>query len=162
MCCCGKPTMNGVKGYKWQPSDAPGVYPVNPPDIPADHELLFDEPGRCFAKEDWHSHHFRLSRDMLGLWLHVRHGRGDEHCRLGVRPALLQILEAQDSDMRYQLLAVLYRAYCVGLDTGRSNERHRWQLAAIENRIKVRKVRNSPHRHVEIEISASPSPRASA
>lgn len=142
MCCCGKPIINGQAGYKWQPSDAPGVYPVNPPDIPKDHVLIFDEPGRC-GKLDSHSHHFRVTRVMGGLWLHVRHGAGDEHCQLGHNPSLIAFLETTDSDTRYWLLSVVHRAYREGRDAGSTSERAYWRTAAIEKRIKLRKKRGT-------------------
>lgn len=46
MCCCGKPTINGETGYRWNdPNSTPGVYPVNPPDVQEGETILYDEPG---------------------------------------------------------------------------------------------------------------------
>lgn len=100
MCCCGKPTINGELGYRWnQPDGAPSIYPVNPPTLGDNDVLLFDEPGRCGGL-DAHSHHFRVVR-YCGLSLLVRHGGGDERIRISSTPTLIETLTALDSNARY-------------------------------------------------------------
>jgi hypothetical protein len=140
MCCCGKPTINGELGYRWnQPDAAPSVYPVNPPDLQEGDVLLFDEPGRCGGL-DSHSRHFRLVKHECGtVSLLVRHGGGDERIRLYPHRDLPKILEAIDSTSRYWMLATIHSAHRDGETNGRDGEYAKWQTAAAEKRIRTRK-----------------------
>jgi hypothetical protein len=97
MCCCGKPTVNGEIGYRWNdPNAEPTVYPVNPPTLNENETLIYDEPGRCGGL-DSHCHHYRLVCQFGSVRLLVRHGGGDERVRLSSTPTLLDTLVAMDS-----------------------------------------------------------------
>jgi hypothetical protein len=150
MCCCGKPTINGELGYKWQPDDAPSTRPVDPPDVADDETILYDEPGRCGGL-DHHAHHFRVVQWYSSLFLLVRHGGGDERMRLFPHKRLAAMLANMDSDTRYWILAAIYDAYSDGQTAGRETERTTWSRAAVEGRIKTRKQRNSNTVKVHIE-----------
>ncbi len=147
MCCCGKPTINGQPGWRWQPTDNPSVYPVNPPDVPEGLKILYDEPGRCGGAAKWsegtdsHSYHYRVVRD-CGLWLYVRHGGPrDEKFRLTQSAAVP--LAALDSDGRYWMLNAIYHAASNAERDARSAESFRWSTAVADKRVKTRKIRKS-------------------
>jgi hypothetical protein len=150
MCCCGKPTINGTDGYKWNQPDGPtSVYPVNPPALLDGDKLLADEPGRC-GGSDSHSHHYRLVKN-CGLVLLVRHGGGDERMRLAgpIADTLLNL----DSTSRYWLLNAMYHAYSDGGHEARSATASTWRKAAAEKRIKTRKQRGTDRVKVWIEYA---------
>ena len=140
MCCCGKPTINGTPGYRWQPNDKPSTRPVDPPELAEGDMLLADEPGRCGGL-DHHSHHYRLVKPRYsgGLVLLVRHGAGDERIPLGAAFPIKERLLALDSDARLWLLATLARVYRQGHDEGAQKTRSAWASAAAEKRIKLRR-----------------------
>lgn len=141
---CGKPTINGRPGYRWN-GETPGddspanIHPVNPPALADGDEMLWDEPGRC-GGIDSHSYHFRVV-GLHGSWyLLVRHGGGDERIDLGGSRHHSRLgLERLDSDGRYWLLLAIYRIHSDAMRTARDNERDRWASAAVQKRIKVRK-----------------------
>jgi hypothetical protein len=84
MCCCGKPTINGELGYRWNnPNAEPMIHPVNAPDVSEGETILYDEPGRC-GGIDSHSFHYRVTKLHGSLFLLVRHGAGDERIRLSL------------------------------------------------------------------------------
>ena len=140
MCCCEKPTINGEPGCKMTFDSSPGVHRPNPPDLAEGDKLLFDEPGRCGGL-DSHSHHFRLVRHGCGtVSLLVRHGGGDERIRLYPHRGLPAMLAALDSNSRYWILATIHDAYSDGETYGQDRERGEWMQAAIEKRIKTRKL----------------------
>jgi hypothetical protein len=140
MCSCGQPTINGQPGYRWQPTDTPSVRPVQPPALTDEDTLLYDEPGRCGGL-DGHSHHFRLVRRYGSVHLLTRNGSGEERFRVSTTPSLVGALAAMDSNARYWTLSALYYAHNDGARTARAEEAARWYRAAVEKRIKVRKVR---------------------
>lgn len=148
MCACGTPTVNGQPGYRWQPDDSPGVRRVDPPTLAEGEALIFDEPGRC-GGIDSHCHHYRVV-GLAGLALRVRHGGGEERIRLSNGAAVVAALGRLDSHGRYWLLNAIFHARADARMSGRAAEIKRWQAAAIEGRIKVRKVRGSTARRVEI------------
>lgn len=146
MCCCGKPTVNGTPGYKWQPNDTPIIRPVHPPTLGEGDNLLYDEPGRCSEHTDAHSHHYRLTQ-----WhLLVCHGGGEERIIINSKE-ILPILANLDSNGRYWLFSSIYRAYSEGERKAQDKERLKWTRAAAEKRIKTRKLRNSVAVKVWIE-----------
>lgn len=149
MCCCGKPTINGELGYKWQPNDSPTVRPVHPPMNGQDGEtILWDEPGRCGGL-DLHSHHFLVTKWYSTYYLLVGHGGGDQRIKLfSLLPASLS---AMDSNTRYSLLYAIYKAHSDGADEATMTERIRWNTAAAQKRIKTRKQRGSNGVKVWIE-----------
>jgi len=149
MCCCGKPTINGQRGYRWQPNDAPGVYPVNPPAIEDGDELLYDEPGRC-GGTDSHSFHYRVVRRLGRVLLLVRHGGGDEEFPLSGHE-LPATLAGLDDNARYWLLNTIYHTLDNAANIARAGERQRWVRAAAEKRIKTRKRRGQDAVKVWIE-----------
>jgi hypothetical protein len=141
MCCCGKPTVNGELGYRWNDANAtPSTYPVNPPTIDEQDELLYDDPGRCGGL-DAHSHHYRVVKRYGSLFLLVKHGGGQERIRLSCTPSLRETLAALDSTNRYWLLHTIRYAHSDGSRDAEATECARWQTAAAERRIKVRKLR---------------------
>jgi hypothetical protein len=153
MCCCGKPTINGEMGYRWQPNDEPGIRPVNPPDMQEGDSLICDEPGRCGGL-DSHCHHYRVVMRHGSPRLLVRHGGGDEV--IDLFKTVLQPLAALDSNGRYWLLQAIQHAHSKGATDGRFREQERWKRAAIDKRIKVRKERGSVR--VEITPEVLPEP----
>lgn len=151
MCCCGKPTINGTDGYKWNKPDGPtSVYPVNPPTLEENDKLLADEPGRC-GGSDSHHLHLRLVKN-CGLVLLAKHGGGEERFRLSgpVGDRLLSL----DSDGRYWLLAAMYHAYAQGKNEAAGQTASIWRKAAAEKRIKTRKQRGGNGVKVWIEQGA--------
>jgi hypothetical protein len=141
MCCCPKPDINGEPGFLWNnPQGAPGVYPVNPPDIPENETLLYDEPGRC-GGVDSHSHHYRVTKYMGSVKLYVRHGAGDDHLGISLWNQQVEILELLDSNSRYWVLNAIHHAYRDGERKGENESHQMRQRAAAEKRIKTRKVR---------------------
>lgn len=137
MCCCGKPTINGNDGYKWNKPDGPtSVYPVNPPTLEENDKLLADEPGRC-GGSDSHHLHLRLVKN-CGLSLLAKHGGGEERLRLS--GPIADVLLGLDSNARYWLLAAVYHAHSDGERQGREKTVHTWRKAAAEKRIKTRKL----------------------
>ena len=155
MCCCGKPTINGELGFRWNNPDAkPGIYPLNAPKLNEGDTLLYDEPGRCGGL-DCHSHHYRLVRIYGSIYLYVRHGGGDERFRLSTTPSFLAGLAAMDSTMRYWTFHSIYYAHHYAVQEARDAERSRWQQAAADKRIKTRKQRGSNTVKVWIEEKLS-------
>lgn len=146
MCCCQTPTINGELGYMWQPNDKPRIHPAQPPIT--DRNILYDEPGRC-GGQDSHSYHYRVVGSATGAQfpsLLVRHGGGQEEIRLSNGAAVLRALSVLDSNGRYWLLNALYHAQADARRTAQENESTKWRKAAVEKRIKVRKVRNGHYR----------------
>lgn len=149
MCCCGKPTINGEPGYRWNdPSGPGGIRPVNPPDVVEGETILFDEPGRC-GGIDSHSHHYRVVRGSLL----VRHGGGDERVRLSNTNAVITALSGLDSNGRYWLLNAIYQAHHDGGRDAMVKERETWRKAAASKRIRTRKQRGSDSVKVWIEAA---------
>jgi len=142
MCCCGKPTVNGEPGYRWNNPDAPpSTYPVNPPDLQEGDTLLYDEPGRCGGL-DSHSHHFRVVRHYSSLFLYVRHGGGDERTRLGgVTEHFTNLLAALDSTARYWTLAAMWYTMSHAARDAQHSEHSKWVHAIAQKRIKTQKRR---------------------
>lgn len=147
MCCCEKPTINGEPGYRWQPTDRPSVYPVNPPDLKDVDTLLYDEPGRC-GGQDSHSFHYRV---VSAGYLLVRHGAGDERIYISNHKAVAAALGSLDSNGRYWLLNAIYHAQDDAGREGRAAENGVWAKAAAEGRVKIRKVRGKSMVTVWIE-----------
>lgn len=148
MCCCGKPTINGQDGYKWNKPDGPtSIYPVNPPMLEENDRLLADEPGRC-GGSDSHHLHLRLVKN-CGLALLAKHGGGEERFRLS--GPIADTLLGLDSNARYWLLAAMYQAHLDGEHQARSATASTWRKAAAEKRIKTRKQRGSDSVKVWIE-----------
>jgi hypothetical protein len=150
MCCCGKPTINGQPGYRWQPNDTPSVRRVAPPALGEHDTLLYDEPGRCGGL-DAHSHHFCVVRSLGRFALLVHHGGGNERIRLSVTPTFAATLEALDTHARYWTLHAIYHAHSDGEQDATDKTTQRWRKAAAEKRIKTRKVRGSDAVKVWIE-----------
>jgi len=153
MCCCGKPTINGQPGYKWQPNDPPSIRAAYPPALDEHDTLIYDEPGRC-GGIDAHSYHFRVVRVFGSLFLLVRHGGGDERLRLHNTPSLNATLASLDSNARYWLLHTIYYAHHDGAQHAREETTQLWRQAAAEKRIKTRKQRNTGTVKVWIEPKA--------
>jgi hypothetical protein len=138
MCCCGKPTINGTREFKWQPNDAPSVYPLNPPTPQENETILFDEPGRCGGL-DGHSHHFMLVKD-IATHLLVTHGGGSERIRLSSSTRLtFDALKTMDSNSRFWLFWTILDAHHDGAREAQEKESAKWRVAAAEKRIKTRK-----------------------
>jgi hypothetical protein len=154
MCCCGKPTINGELGFRWnRPNAEPGIYPVNPPAVGEGETILYDEPGRC-GGIDSHSHHYRVVRSRGTAMLFVRHGGGDERIRLSNATAVVNALAALDSNGRYWLLNAIYHAQNDAARDARVKERARWYSAAQDKRIRTRKERGGSYVKVWIENAA--------
>ncbi len=152
MCCCAKPTINGEPGYRWQPTDTPGIHPVNPPALKDNESLLYDEPGRCGGL-DCHSHHFRVTKWNASPWLLVRHGAGEERIRLPhMASAALAVL---DSTSRYWVLHAIYSTHNEAERSAREREASVWRKAAVERRIRTRKQRGRNSVKVWIEPANS-------
>lgn len=152
MCCCERPTINGQPGYRWNnPSGPAGVYPVNPPDMPPEATLLYDEPGRCVAGLDSHCHHYRLVRHFGSVTLLVRHGGGDESVRLCHTATLLEAFAQLDTNARYLIFNAIYHAYSHGKREEGGRVGNYWRMAAAEKRIRTRKIRNTDTIRVWVE-----------
>ena len=136
MCCCGRPTINGTEGYRWQPSDAPSIRRVDPPALNESETLLYDEPGRCGGL-DSHCHHFRVTSDRGRIYLLVRHGGGDERMEFGWTNTVLQGLAVLDSTARYWILQAAYHGATRAAHNARIAERGEWEKAVAEKRIKT-------------------------
>ena len=152
MCCCGKPTINGmVNAYSWDGHTFSTRAPNPPPLLDGD-VLLYDEPGRC-GGIDAHSHHFRLVKAGGEVALLVRHGGGDEALALGCTGRLaLPAFDGLDTNARYWLLHAIYSAHSNGADAAASRRDAFWRKAAAQKRIVVRKVRGRD----AVEISVEP------
>lgn len=153
MCMCGKPTLNGQPGYRWNGPET-STHPVNAPSLDDNDTLLFDEPGRCGGL-DCHSHHYRLVRRFGSVWLLVRHGGGQESFRISTTPALLEAWAAMDTTARFWTFHALNYAHEDGARDAKASEASFWRKAAAEKRIKTRKVRGSDSVRVTIEARAS-------
>ncbi len=152
MCCCGKPTINGEVGYRWnKPEGAAGIYPVNPPAIADNETILYDEPGRCGGL-DSHSHHYRVVRSFGSLYLLVRHGGGDERIRLSCAETLVAPLAVMNSTGRYWLLNAIHHAQSHAAQAARDAEAARWTRACVEKRIKTRRSRYTVQVWIEAAI----------
>jgi hypothetical protein len=156
MCCCGKPVINGQPGYKWQPNDAPSVYPLNPPTLTGSDQMIYDEPGRCGGL-DSHSHHFRVVQRFGQVLLMVRHGGGQEQFPIADHKTVMKVLADLETHARYWLLHALYSAHSNGARMAEEKTTERWRQAAAEKRIKTRKVRGTNGVRVWIEDPA-PAP----
>lgn len=150
MCCCGKPTLNGETGYRWNCDDPPGIRPLAPPQLDEGDTLLYDEPGRCGGL-DSHCHHYRLVQHYGWTFLLVRHGGGDERFRLSCTKALLDGFAAMTSTVRYWTFNSIFHARSDARCQARENESVRWRKAAAAKRIRTRKVRGSNAIKVWIE-----------
>lgn len=150
MCMCGKPTRNGEPGYSWDGKQA-GIYPVNPPDLQATDELLYDEPGRCGGL-DSHSHHLRVVRGRHSYALLIRHGGGDERIDFGSTRMAIDALDPLDSNARYWLLLRLYHAQQNAVRAAVDACNAKWRTAAAEKRIKTRKLRTG------VKVWVEPTP----
>jgi hypothetical protein len=141
--------VNGQPGYRWQPNDAPSVRPVNAPELMPGDVLVHDEPGRCGGL-DSHCHHFRVIYRGGSWFLLTRHGGGDEAIHLFGR-TIEKPLAALDTHGRYWVLHALHSAHRDGARHAREAEALRWRVAAVEKRIKVRKVRGKAVVLVELK-----------
>lgn len=138
MCCCGKPTVNGQPGYRWQPNDAPSIRQPHAPELEEGDQLLADCPGRCGRGIDSHCHHYRVVAHGPFWFLLVQHGGGVERFRLGKSAYLLPLLQKMSEDDLYWILNGIYWEMKHVQDIARNNERTYWQTAAAEKRIKTR------------------------
>lgn len=160
MCCCDKPTINGKMGYKWnQPNGPASIRPVQAPDIQEGDTILFDEPGRCGRGIDSHCHHYRVVKGRYDEhFLLVRHGGGDERIPwLCSAKAITDTLHLLDSNGRYWLLNAMYHMQSDSKRKASAATSAIWQKAAVEKRIKTRKMRNSDRVRVWIESAPLPS-----
>jgi hypothetical protein len=152
MCCCGKPTINGEVGYRWnKPDGASGVYPLNPPAVAENETILYDEPGRC-GGQDSHSYHYRVIRSFSSLTLLVRHGGGDE--RVYLTYSVAGPLAALDSTSRYWILNAIFHAHSHAASEARDAERNRWSRAVSEKRVKTRRRNGCIEVRIEPKICA--------
>lgn len=150
MCCCGKPNINGEPGYSWDGKQF-STRQVNPPDLIDGDTLVYDEPGRC-GGIDSHCHHYRVVKRLGSLTLLVRHGGGDERLPLSLYGQNQQgILSTLDSNSRYWVLNAIYHAYRDGEQRGEQKESLMWRKAAVEKRIRTRKLPNQQFHRVWIE-----------
>ena len=160
MCCCGKPTVNGQPGYRWNDPNGPtGIHPVNPPNLADGDVLIHDEPGRC-GGQDSHSYHYRVVRRHGSLFLLVRHGGGDEIIRLSNPVAVVVALASVVSIDRYWILNAIYHAHSDAARNAKESEAQRWRTAAVQKRIKTRKQRGSEAVKVWIEPARTSSSKA--
>lgn len=130
------------------------------PPIPAGHTLIFDEPGRVFAKgvtNDWSgvdcsSHHFRVSEWHDTYTLHVRHGGGDESWPMkGADKLIIEGLRTMTSDQRFRLLWSIMDAHKDSRKAGCIDTANRYAKAFVDGKLKKRKVRNTNEYKVWIE-----------
>lgn len=149
MCCCGKPTINGEMGYRWQPNDKPSIWKPNPPALMENDVLLCDEPGRCGGL-DCHCFHYRLVRRWSTIYLLVRHGGRDECFRISHTPELLATLAALDSNARYWFLHALYHAHESAGREASAAMAERYRKAFVAGKLKKRKLRGRDAYRVEI------------
>jgi len=151
MCCCDQPTINGENGYKWQPNEQPKIRPAYPPEIKEGDILLYDEPGRC-GGIDSHSFHYRVVKNNVNSpFLLVRHGGGDERIRLSLYYGQVDVLANLCSNDRYWILNAIYHAASDAKHKGRDAANELWEKAAVEKRIRTRKMRGCDRVKVWIE-----------
>ena len=150
MCCCDQPNINGELGYKWKPTEKTSIRPPQPPTLADGDILLYDEPGRC-GGIDSHSHHYRIVKSGGRLDLLVRHGGGDDRFHLSLYGTQPEFFASLDSNGRYWLFNALYHARSEGNRQGYYSATEEWRTAAIEKRIKTRKVRGGDAVKVWIE-----------
>jgi hypothetical protein len=153
MCCCGKPTINGQPGYKWQPNDPPMIRPAYPPELGEHDTLIYDEPGRCGGL-DAHCHHYRIVKEFGSLYLLVRHGGGEERFRLHDTPNLTATLASLDTNARYWLLHAIYYSHSDGERDAQAKTAEEFRRAFVDGRLKKRKVRGQNCYKVTIESEA--------
>ena len=146
MCCCGKPTINGEMGYRWQPNDAPTIRQPHLPELREGDVLLYEEPGRCGGL-DCHSHDFRVVKRSANYQLLCTSGLGLTTVRLF--RLMIPALEPMESNARYWMLYALYTAHVDAAHDAMEMERRMWQAALAENRVKVNR---RSKRGVRIEI----------
>jgi hypothetical protein len=156
MCCCGKPTINGELGYRWNnPNAEPMIHPVNAPDVSEGETILYDEPGRC-GGIDSHSFHYRVTKLHGSLFLLVRHGAGDERIRLSLYGKQAEVLAGLDSNGRYWLLNAIFHAQSEARHEGEDKQATRYRQAFIDGRLRKRKERNGTAYKVWIEPKIIP------
>jgi hypothetical protein len=154
MCSCGKPTVNGEFGYRWQPSNMPSIHPIQPPVIEEGDVLLYDSPGRC-GRVDSHCHHYRVVRHGSFLFLLIQHGGGREKMRLGNEDYFASTLAVINETERYWLLNGIYRAIYHATGCARQTTEYEWRSAIAENRVRRRKQRGQARVTVTIEPRSS-------
>ncbi len=108
----------------------------DPPQLLADDELVYDEPGRC-GGVDSHCHHFCLIKRHGRYSLLVRNGSGDK--RIGVGRQWIEALAALDSNGRYWIFQTFYHSLDDAVVCARNSEKGKWAMAAANKRIKTRK-----------------------
>lgn len=150
MCACKEPNINGTFGYSWD-GRTTGKYPVNPPDIGQNDSLIFDEPGRC-GGIDSHAHHYRVVFDGYTFYL-VISGAETIRVRLANGKAVVAALQQLDSNGRYWLLNAISHTAIDYDFKGYETANKLWQRAAVEKRIRTRKIRNSDKVRVWVENS---------
>lgn len=162
MCCCGSPNVNGTpNGYSWDGKTRITRQPA-PPALRDGDELLHDEAGRCGGL-DCHSHHFRLVKSHGSYDVLVRHGGGDERLSLGcVGRLLVPSFDALDSNGRFWLMHTLYSAREDAQRVTAEKVAHEWRTAAVEKRIKTRKLRGRGAVRVWIEPPTAPAMQIAA
>ena len=154
MCCCGKPTINGMPGaYSWD-GKTYGTHDPNPPTPAVGEAVIYDESGRCGGL-DAHSHHFQLVKGPFGYAILVRHGGGDERIPLGSNGKLMvPSLASLDTNARYWLFHTIYSTHRAAEDAAATERDAVWRKAAAEKRIKTRKLPSRGAIKVWIEAKA--------
>ena len=149
MCCCGKPTTNGTPGvYSWDGKNF-STRAAQPPTLALDDILAWDGPGRC-GGIDSHSHHFCLVRARHGrVCLLVRHGGGDERIELSGWP--LESFMNVPEPSQYWMMHAVYYAQHSARRAGEDTQAQYWRRAAVDRRIKVRKVRGQNLARVTVD-----------
>jgi len=150
MCRCGKPTINGEPdAYSWD-GRVFSTRQADPPKMVRRDQLIFDEAGRC-AGMDAHAYHFRLVKNHDHLFLLVKHGAGQEVIHLpGTANLILPALYVMDSNARFWMFRTIHGANRDGFYEGSTWRDLYWTKAAVDGRIRVRKVWGSEMRKVTV------------
>lgn len=146
MCCCGRPTINGEpNAYSWDGKTFMTRQP-DPPPLEDGDTLLYDGPGRC-GGIDSHCHHIRVVKDKYGrTFLKIKHGGGVEQFDLGHRLPMLDNMP----DLYWWLIMVYWTAKDAATKAHEATDL-KWHRAAVQKRIKTRKMRGDGRVKVWIE-----------
>lgn len=134
------------------------------PPVPADHQLIHDEPGRIVRHikpdgadgpmVDSTAYYLRVTRAPYGpYWLRVRHGSGDEAWSLGHEANTVRALAQLASDDRYCVLRTMMHTLHAAERVAQEQSAMSYKQAFVDGRLKKRKTRGQATARVWIEAA---------